>query len=168
MGTLKYCTPGSWPSQKYTVYLASRKDGFKAFIFNHKNDIYTCVKGALNFTSIICACLSTLVLGSRNAYCAVPKTTWANKIITESSISKSQEFMLWVPNIHNIILDYTLKNKGSLLALMVPWITSKGLVHPKIKILSLITHPHVDSKPVRPSFISEHKLRYFWWHPRAL
>lgn len=118
MGTLKYCTPGSWPSQKYTVYLESGKDGIKAFIFNHKNDIYTlCGIGALIFYFIICAGLSTLVLGRRNAYCAVTKNTLANKIITKSNISnlysKSQEQeLLQFPNIHNIILDCTLKNKG--------------------------------------------------------
>ncbi len=36
--------------------------------------------------------------------------------------------------------------------------TIKGIVHPKIKILSLITHPSCRSRPIRPS---EHKLRYF-------
>ncbi len=43
----------------------------------------------------------------------------------------------------------------------------KGTVHPKIKILSLITHPYVIPNPLdfRPS--SEHKLRYFWWNTRA-
>lgn len=30
---------------------------------------------ALIFTPIICACLSTVVLGLRNAYCAVSKNT---------------------------------------------------------------------------------------------
>ncbi len=38
----------------------------------------------------------------------------------------------------------------------------KGIVHPKMKIMSLITRPHV--KPVKHS---EHKLRYFWRNPRA-
>ncbi len=76
-GHSKICTPGSWPSQKYTVYLASRKDGFKAFIFNHKNDIYTlCVIGALffHFLSYVLVC-QHLCLGHRNTYCAVTKNT---------------------------------------------------------------------------------------------
>lgn len=33
------------------------------------------VSYALIYTSIICACLSTLVSGLRNAYCAVSKNT---------------------------------------------------------------------------------------------
>ncbi len=37
----------------------------------------------------------------------------------------------------------------------------KGLVHPKIQILSLITHPHVVSKPVRPSFIIGTQIKIF-------
>ncbi len=43
----------------------------------------------------------------------------------------------------------------------------KGIVHPKMKILSLITHPHVvpNLKDLHSS--SEHKLRYFWWNLRA-
>ncbi len=44
----------------------------------------------------------------------------------------------------------------------------KGLVHQKMKILSLITHPHVVSNPWDIRSSSEHKLRYFWWNPRAL
>ncbi len=42
----------------------------------------------------------------------------------------------------------------------------KGTVHPKMKILSLIAHPHVVPNP-RKTFIHLHKLRYFWWNPRA-
>ncbi len=41
----------------------------------------------------------------------------------------------------------------------------KAIVHPKTKILSLITPPSCCSKPIRPS---EHKLRYFWFIQRAL
>ncbi len=43
----------------------------------------------------------------------------------------------------------------------------KGIVHQKMKILSLITHPDVvpNLKDLRSS--SEHKLRYFRWTPRA-
>jgi len=37
----------------------------------------------------------------------------------------------------------------------------KGLVHPKMKILSLITHPHHRSTPVRPSFILETQIKIF-------
>ncbi len=44
----------------------------------------------------------------------------------------------------------------------------KGLVHPKCKILSLITHPHVVSNPWDLRSSSEHKLRYFWCILRAL
>ncbi len=36
-----------------------------------------------------------------------------------------------------------------------------------MKILSLSTHPHVVSKPQDLRSSSEHKLRYFWWNPRA-
>ncbi len=43
----------------------------------------------------------------------------------------------------------------------------KGLVHPKMKILSLITHPCVVPNPWDHS-ASEHKLRYFWLNERAL
>jgi len=35
-----------------------------------------------------------------------------------------------------------------------------GLIHPKIKILS-VTHPHVVQTPYDFSSSSEHKLRYF-------
>ncbi len=42
-----------------------------------------------------------------------------------------------------------------------------NLIHPKIKILSLITHPHVVPKPVNLRSSLDHKLRYFWWNPRA-
>jgi len=43
----------------------------------------------------------------------------------------------------------------------------KGKVHPKMKILSLITHPHhvVPNLDDVCSF-SEHKWRSFWWNPR--
>jgi len=40
-----------------------------------------------------------------------------------------------------------LKNKVSLLALFVPGRTIKGLVYPKMKILSVFTHPHVVPTP---------------------
>ncbi len=36
-----------------------------------------------------------------------------------------------------------------------------------MKILSLITHPHVIPNPQDLRSSSEHKLRYFWWNPRA-
>ncbi len=42
----------------------------------------------------------------------------------------------------------------------------EGLVHPKWKFCHYYS-PSCRSKPVRPSFISEHKLRYFWWNLRA-
>ncbi len=38
----------------------------------------------------------------------------------------------------------------------------KGIVHPKIKILSLFAHPHVISKPVRPPFIFETQIKIFF------
>ncbi len=41
----------------------------------------------------------------------------------------------------------------------------KGIVHPKMKILSLSTHAHVVPNICSSS---EHKWRYFWWIPRAL
>ncbi len=44
----------------------------------------------------------------------------------------------------------------------------KGIVHPKIKILSLITHPHVVFNLHDLCSSSEHKLRYFWLNLRAL
>ncbi len=37
----------------------------------------------------------------------------------------------------------------------------KGIVHPKMKIMSLSTHPHVVSKPQDFPSSSEHKLKYF-------
>ncbi len=43
----------------------------------------------------------------------------------------------------------------------------KGIVHPKMKILSLITHRHVFPNPQDLRSSSEHKLTYFWWNPRA-
>ncbi len=43
----------------------------------------------------------------------------------------------------------------------------KGIVHPKMKILSIITHSHVIPNPKDLRSSSEHKLRYFWWNPRA-
>ncbi len=43
----------------------------------------------------------------------------------------------------------------------------KGIVHPKMKILSLITHPHVVPNLKDLCSSSEHKLRYFWWNPRV-
>ncbi len=42
----------------------------------------------------------------------------------------------------------------------------KGIVHPKMKILSLIIHPHVVPNPKDLCSSSEHKL-YFWWNLRA-
>ncbi len=44
----------------------------------------------------------------------------------------------------------------------------KEMVHPKMKILSLITRPHVVPNPQDLHSYSEHKLRYVWWNPRAL
>ncbi len=48
----------------------------------------------------------------------------------------------------------------------------KGIVHPTIKILSLITHPHVvlltqTCKTIHFHSFMKHKLRYFWWNLRA-
>ncbi len=43
----------------------------------------------------------------------------------------------------------------------------KGIFHPKMKILSVITHPHVVPNLQDLHSSSEHKLRYFWWNPRA-
>jgi len=37
----------------------------------------------------------------------------------------------------------------------------KGLVHPKMKIVSVFTHPHVVPTPLDLRSSSEHKLRYF-------
>ncbi len=37
----------------------------------------------------------------------------------------------------------------------------KGIVHPKMKMMSLITHPHVIPNPKDLCSSSEHKLRYF-------
>ncbi len=42
----------------------------------------------------------------------------------------------------------------------------KGIVHKK-EILSLISHPHVVPNLQDLCLSSEHKLRYFWWNPRA-
>ncbi len=47
-----------------------------------------------------------------------------------------------------------------------PW-TLKGIVNLKIKILSLITHPHVVPNPEELRSSSDKKLRYFWWNPKA-
>ncbi len=43
----------------------------------------------------------------------------------------------------------------------------KGIVYPKMKMLSLITHHLVVSNQYDLRSSSEHKLRYFWWNPRA-
>ncbi len=43
----------------------------------------------------------------------------------------------------------------------------KGMVHPRMKILSLITLPHVVPNPQDLRSSSERKLRCFWWNPRA-
>ncbi len=43
----------------------------------------------------------------------------------------------------------------------------KGIVHPKMKILSLITHPHFVPNPSDLCSSSEQKLRCFWWNPRT-
>ncbi len=37
----------------------------------------------------------------------------------------------------------------------------------KMQILQLITHPHVVLDTQDLHSYSEHKLRYFWWNPRA-
>ncbi len=42
----------------------------------------------------------------------------------------------------------------------------KGIVHPEMKILLLITHPHVIPNPQDLCSL-EHKLRYFWWNLSA-
>ncbi len=44
----------------------------------------------------------------------------------------------------------------------------KVIVHSKMKILSLITHPHVVPNPLDLRSSSEHKLRSFWWNPRDI
>ncbi len=44
----------------------------------------------------------------------------------------------------------------------------KGLVHPKMKIMSLITHPHVVPNLWELCSSSEHNLRCFWWNRRAI
>ncbi len=44
----------------------------------------------------------------------------------------------------------------------------KGLVHPKMKMMSLITHPHVVPTPRDLRSSSEHKLRFFLLNQRAL
>ncbi len=46
------------------------------------------------------------------------------------------------------------------------WKVFKGIVHPKIKILPLITHPRVVPN-LQDLSSSEHKLRLFWWNPRT-
>ncbi len=43
----------------------------------------------------------------------------------------------------------------------------KVIVHPKMKILSLITHLHVFPNPEDFCSSLEHKLGYVWWNPRA-
>ncbi len=44
----------------------------------------------------------------------------------------------------------------------------KGIIYPKMTILSLSTHPHVGLNPWYIRLYSEHKLRYFWCVLRAL
>jgi len=41
-------------------------------------------------------------------------------------------------------------------------------LNPKMKILSLITHPHVIPHPQDLRSSLKHKLRYFWWNPRGI
>ncbi len=43
----------------------------------------------------------------------------------------------------------------------------KRIAPPKMKMMSLITHPHVVLNLQGPRSSSEHKLRYSWWNPRA-
>ncbi len=43
------------------------------------------------------------------------------------------------------------------------WLFFKGIVHPKIVILSLITHPHV----IPNLFIFRTQIKILWWNPRA-
>jgi len=43
----------------------------------------------------------------------------------------------------------------------------KGIDHPKMKVLSLITHPHVVPNPHDFRSSLEHKWRSFWWILRA-
>jgi len=43
----------------------------------------------------------------------------------------------------------------------------KGLVHPKMKIKSLITHPYAVPTPEDLHSSSEHKWRYFWLNLRG-
>jgi len=44
----------------------------------------------------------------------------------------------------------------------------KGIVHPKMKFLSLITHPRVVPNPYDLWTSLEHILRYVWWNSRAV
>ncbi len=41
----------------------------------------------------------------------------------------------------------------------------KGIVHPQNSVINYSSS--CRSKPIRPSFISEYKLRCLWWSPRA-
>ncbi len=62
--------------------------------------------------------------------------------------------IFYIPNPNTLNLTTTL-------------LTIKGLVHPKINILSLIIHPHVVSNPWDLRSSSEQKKWYFWWNLRA-
>ncbi len=64
---------------------------------------------------------------------------------------------LWIITLkimHSIVLVYIS------LAFGVGGSYFKGIVYPKMKILSLITYPHVFPNPL-DLLCSEHKLRYF-------
>ncbi len=80
----------------------------------------------------------------------IPKAQGKDKLALLSQVSLGQD--VYGGCIHVLKNTDLLKNES------VSMFQFKGIVHPKMKVLSLITHPHVV--PNLRSFL-EHKVRYF-------
>ncbi len=70
-------------------------------------------------------------------------------------LSSQIKFVIW----HSITCFFSGRRRRN---------NNKGIVHPTMKILSLITPPHVVPNPWDLCSSSEQKLRYFWWSLRAM
>ncbi len=81
-------------------------------------------------------------------------------------ISLNIIFMIFTVIVKMLVFEWS--DCRPLTILLIYVLTVKGLLHPKMKILSLITYPYVVPNPWKLSSSSEHDLRYFRWKPGGL
>ncbi len=73
----------------------------------------------------------------------------------------------WSCSTHTVHSPFIYLLHLNVLPLSTAPVPVKGIIHPQMEILSLITHPHIAPKPEDLRLSSEHKLRYFWWNLRV-